>query len=286
MTLEDLVKDLIEYCLQLYMNQKEVIQTLELNAHIEPGFTELVWQKLEEENTEFFKAYNFRLKVKNQITMFNQLLQKQVDLMHGMCSSSAAAVSLSSESNSSLQQTPCYTSAPSRPDNISSPVGASTTLINGGPPLLQNMRINDTTSLSEGRMNLPTSLLSTTSSQMTMLHRMNGTGVKLEPGYSGTAEFMFHTNNDFCQERPTVGDPTLPSFMSPVLDAQSLNGPLLDTNASSFGGLGQIPQNFGFSDLAADFNQSTDLLESFGGSLFLSSDFNGLSTLSGRKCEA
>lgn len=35
------VKDLIEYCLQLYMNQKEVIQTLEQNAHIEPGFTEL-----------------------------------------------------------------------------------------------------------------------------------------------------------------------------------------------------------------------------------------------------
>lgn len=159
-----------------------------------------------------------------------------------------------------VQQTPCYTSAPSRPDNISSPVGSSTTLINGGPPLLQNMRINDSTSLPEGRVDLPTSLLSATSSQMTMLHRMNGTGVKMEPSYSGSSDFMFPTNGDFCQERSTVGDPTLPSFMSPVLDTQSLNGSLLDTNTSSFGGLGQIPQNFGFSDLAADFNQSTGML--------------------------
>ena len=35
------VKDLIEYCLQLYMSQKEIIQALQQNAHIEPSFTEL-----------------------------------------------------------------------------------------------------------------------------------------------------------------------------------------------------------------------------------------------------
>ncbi|MQL87858.1 hypothetical protein Taro_020411 [Colocasia esculenta] len=35
------VQNLIERCLQLYMNQKEVVQTLEQNARIEPGFTEL-----------------------------------------------------------------------------------------------------------------------------------------------------------------------------------------------------------------------------------------------------
>lgn len=45
-------------------------------------FLSPVWQKLEEENREFFKAYHLRLKVKEQITLFNQLLERQVELMH------------------------------------------------------------------------------------------------------------------------------------------------------------------------------------------------------------
>jgi len=35
------VQNLIERCLQLYMNQKEVVDTLLEQAKIEPGFTEL-----------------------------------------------------------------------------------------------------------------------------------------------------------------------------------------------------------------------------------------------------
>ena len=35
------VQNLIERCLQLYMNQKEVVETLLEQAKIEPGFTEL-----------------------------------------------------------------------------------------------------------------------------------------------------------------------------------------------------------------------------------------------------
>ncbi|XP_031256372.1 uncharacterized protein LOC116114220 isoform X3 [Pistacia vera] len=38
------VQNLIERCLQLYMNQKEVMETLLAQAKIEPGFTELVPQ--------------------------------------------------------------------------------------------------------------------------------------------------------------------------------------------------------------------------------------------------
>lgn len=41
----------------------------------------LVWQKLEEENSEFFKAYNVRLKLKKQIIAFNQLLEQQYHVM-------------------------------------------------------------------------------------------------------------------------------------------------------------------------------------------------------------
>lgn len=36
-----LVQNLIERCLQLYMDQKEVVETLSLQAKIEPSFTQL-----------------------------------------------------------------------------------------------------------------------------------------------------------------------------------------------------------------------------------------------------
>ncbi|KAG6530732.1 hypothetical protein ZIOFF_004490 [Zingiber officinale] len=71
------VQNLIEQCLRLNMNQKEVVDTLSLQAKIEPSFTELVWQKLEEENQELFQAYHLRLILKNQIMLFNNLLEKQ-----------------------------------------------------------------------------------------------------------------------------------------------------------------------------------------------------------------
>lgn len=76
-----LVQNLIERCLQLYMNQGEVIKTLLNQAKIEPGFTSLVWQKLEEQNRDFFKAYYTRLKLKKQIILFNRLLEQQYQLM-------------------------------------------------------------------------------------------------------------------------------------------------------------------------------------------------------------
>ncbi|KAJ8748581.1 hypothetical protein K2173_003482 [Erythroxylum novogranatense] len=77
----ELVQNLIERCLQLYMNRDEVVKTLLTRAKIDPGFTNLVWQKLEEENADFFRAYYIRLKLKKQILLFNQLLDHQYRLM-------------------------------------------------------------------------------------------------------------------------------------------------------------------------------------------------------------
>ncbi|XVE73722.1 hypothetical protein DITRI_Ditri11bG0141500 [Diplodiscus trichospermus] len=77
----ELVQNLIERCLQLYMNREEVVKTLLTRARIDPGFTTLVWQKLEEENGDFFRAYYIRLKLKKQILLFNHLLEHQFHLM-------------------------------------------------------------------------------------------------------------------------------------------------------------------------------------------------------------
>ncbi|GKC55175.1 putative angiotensin-converting enzyme 2 [Tanacetum coccineum] len=76
----ELVQNLIERCLQLYMNKDEVVKTLLNRARIDPGFTALVWQKLEEENADFFRAYYIRLKLKKQIILFNHLLEHQYHL--------------------------------------------------------------------------------------------------------------------------------------------------------------------------------------------------------------
>ena len=54
------------------------MDTLQQQTKVEPEFTRLVWQKLEEQNPEFFRMYNMRLKLKDQITMFNYLLEQQV----------------------------------------------------------------------------------------------------------------------------------------------------------------------------------------------------------------
>lgn len=79
-----LVQNLIERCLQLYMSQREVVTTLHTQADVEPGFTGLVWQKLEEQNSDFFQAYYTRLKLKDQILLFNHLLDQQVAVVQRM----------------------------------------------------------------------------------------------------------------------------------------------------------------------------------------------------------
>lgn len=79
-----LVQNLVERCLQLYMNQREVVSILQQQAKIEPGFTGLVWQKLEEQNPDFFKAYYARLRLKDQIVVFNQLLEQHYHLLRNL----------------------------------------------------------------------------------------------------------------------------------------------------------------------------------------------------------
>ena len=60
-----------------------------------------VWQKLEEENQEFFNAYYLRLMVKSQIIEFNRLLEQQARMMHQI--HPCAVTALSSSNGSHVQ---------------------------------------------------------------------------------------------------------------------------------------------------------------------------------------
>lgn len=79
-----MVQNLIERCLQLYLTKDEVISVLREQATIDPEFTQLIWNKLEEQNRDFFKCYYTRLKLKAQIVMFNHLLEQQIQVVQKM----------------------------------------------------------------------------------------------------------------------------------------------------------------------------------------------------------
>ena len=53
-----------------------------------------VWQKLEEQNPDFFKAYVTRLKLKDQINLFNHLLEQQIQVSSSLCNSCSLAVKI------------------------------------------------------------------------------------------------------------------------------------------------------------------------------------------------
>ena len=55
------VQNLIERCLLQYMTQAEIITALQAQANIDPAFTCLVWEKLLDQNRDFFYLYGFKL---------------------------------------------------------------------------------------------------------------------------------------------------------------------------------------------------------------------------------
>ena len=75
------VQSLIERCMQHYMTQTEIIATLQVQADVEPALTCLVWQKLEEQNPDFFFSYSACLRLKDQIVAFNYLVEQQTRLL-------------------------------------------------------------------------------------------------------------------------------------------------------------------------------------------------------------
>eukprot|EP01028_Stygiella_incarcerata_P004523 TRINITY_DN1997_c0_g1_i2.p1 TRINITY_DN1997_c0_g1~~TRINITY_DN1997_c0_g1_i2.p1 ORF type:complete len:392 (+),score=100.51 TRINITY_DN1997_c0_g1_i2:550-1725(+) len=89
------VQQLIERCLLVYMTQSETVTTLRTQSNVDPAFTNLVWQKLEEQNPDFFRAYHQRLKVKEQVSLFNFLVNQQAQVMERMQRGSVVLSSIS-----------------------------------------------------------------------------------------------------------------------------------------------------------------------------------------------
>ncbi|XP_066321199.1 uncharacterized protein [Miscanthus floridulus] len=272
------VQNLIERCLQLYMNQKEVVDTLSFQAKIEPSFTELVWQKLEEENRDFFKAYYVRLMLMNQIVAFNKLLEQQYQIMtkdhpSGMPSMPPTAPN-GSNSNTLNQNVPFLPDtipSTAMQDNLLHNRGSSS-IVNGAPSNDQFIYAGKVVHGLPGGMDASSSLLAAHNSTVGQFNGHNGTTIKTESGYSSNSDFGFGNENVFLEQ--SVGDVSGGSFSSSELNGQPLGDPILDMDSSSYGFLSQIPRNFSFSDLTEDFSHSAEILENYGRSPFIPSDAN------------
>ncbi|KAG8367835.1 hypothetical protein BUALT_Bualt16G0114000 [Buddleja alternifolia] len=269
-----LVQNLIERCLQLYMNQREVVSTLLTNAKIEPGFTELVWQKLEAENQEFFRAYHLRLIVKDQISRFNQLLERQVELMSEMCSTGVSSIPLSNgsqiQSMNLAYLAPQPAGPPIKPENMHDTYTAIPNVYTNGASLVQPcMQVGINMAGHGGTIDVSANRLCTQGPN-------SGMNEGLIKSYAGNSPFVFGADNNLLEHRNTIGEASVSHpFNGGESSSQALNETTRDPEMNNtFGFLGQMPRNFSLSDLTADFSNSTDILESYSGSPFLGTDTN------------
>ncbi|XP_055808065.1 uncharacterized protein LOC129876613 [Solanum dulcamara] len=269
-----LVQNLIERCLQLYMNQKEAVGTLLQQAKIDPSFTELVWQKLEEENHEFFRAYYVRLIVKNQIMRFNDMLERQVKSMH-MYATGSIPMSNGSQIQPVAQNSTFQATEHAGPNMK---LGNMHQTINGNLPHLYTNGVSSVQSYAQAAMDVSVHARSIDASPNMLLPQNANLGMMLGPnegmiksaGYSG----KYGGEGILLQASPGIGNPSLPNFSNVEPSVQPVNEDPWGADTSSFGFLGKIPRNFSLSDLTADFPDSSDILEGYSGSAFLATDTN------------
>ncbi|XP_059278593.1 uncharacterized protein LOC132032843 [Lycium ferocissimum] len=278
-----MVQNRIEQCLRQYMSRKEVVNTLFIQDNIEPRFTELVWQKLEEENQDFFQAYYLKLMVKEQIIEFNRLLSEQVKMTQQV-PSAISSLPMSNGCNISPmhQNSTCRAAenvgTAAKPNGMHESVHADrpNAFSNSSSSVLSCMQTAIDIPSQSRKIDVPPNMYLGQPSNMGMRQTMDGRIIKTEPVYGGNSPFAFGPHGSYLESHSAMGDASVSSFSSVESNTQPLNEPLLDADTNSFGFLGEISQNFGFSDLTADFTNSSDILESYSRTPFLATDTGNL----------
>ncbi|KAI5074459.1 hypothetical protein GOP47_0010420 [Adiantum capillus-veneris] len=282
-----LVQNLIERCLQLYMNRQEVISTLLNQAKIEPGFTGLVWQKLEEQNPVFFEAYYVRLKLKRQIMLFNHFLEQHAQLTQKMHTIKAPLPALQNGMHASaVHHMPIGYPVPQQPSMAAGGHPHIVSMPAAPPPVIEGAPVAEGFVAAHGspvsnNMNSDMSLLPTNSS----IHL--NSDISMGPNAVGGSGFPF----------TGMGNPTdmsgmgmdVPANFAPEASfhatenhTQNGMGSLQITADADTGGgresiglLSHLPRNFSLSDLTAEYSSSADILEGYMGSPFLPPDADG-----------
>ncbi|GMH08130.1 hypothetical protein Nepgr_009970 [Nepenthes gracilis] len=279
-----MVQNLIEQCIQLDMSREDTMSMLSQRAKIEPGFTELVWMRLEEENQDFFEAYNLRLALKQQILLFNELLKKQAELMNQVQSpeSSSSPGTNGSGMKPVIQWNSEHyaaedTGPPIKPESLHPTIAPrlpsrfnnGSAFNNGSTQLHENVPSSFDLSIPTGRIcSTPNTILAQSSSTR-MMHTMNGGMIKSESGYSSGPQFMFSTDGHILETSSNMRDPSVACMSGMEPTAQPLNESLLDVDSLAL--LGQLQRNFSLSELTTDYS-GCDMLETYPRSPFMTTN--------------
>lgn len=241
-----------------------------------------MWQKLEEENHEFFRAYYVRLIVKDQIQRFNDLLQRQVKSMQ-MYATGSTPLSNGSHILPAPQicQVTEHAGRNVKLDNMHQTVNGNLPHVytNGASSVHSYAQAAVDVSTHARSVDVSPNMLLPQSANPEMMQRPNGRRIK-STGYSG----KYGGESILLQDRPGIGNLSISHFSSVESSVQPLNenhSPW-DADTSSFGFLGRIPRNFSLSDLTADFTNSSEILEGYSGSAFLATDTNNFLDPQGR----
>ncbi|PPD80824.1 hypothetical protein GOBAR_DD22247 [Gossypium barbadense] len=259
----ELVQNLIERCLQLYMNKDEVVKTLLNRARIDPGFTTLVWQKLEEENADFFRAYYIRLKLKKQILLFNHLLERQYYCLQSAVNNLPMGYPV-------LQQPPIPAAGQPHLDSMGI---SSCHVVNGvpAPSHFQPMQMNSGNDMMDNNATDATPAVPPTTAMKSSMSEMpvSPTSVASSGNFPFTATDMSEMGVD-----TATLDSAFTADVASSIGLQLGPGNGADDSRDSLRPLDQIQWNFSLSDLTADFSNLGDLgaLGNHPGSPFLPSD--------------
>ncbi|KAK6260569.1 hypothetical protein SCA6_015043 [Theobroma cacao] len=280
----ELVQNLIERCLQLYMNRDEVVKTLLTRARIDPGFTTLVWQKLEEENADFFRAYYIRLKLKKQILLFNHFLEHQYHLMkypvppkvplapiqNGIHPMPGNAVNNLPMGYPVLQQPPIPATGQPHLDSMGI---SSCHVVNGvpAPSNFQPMRMNSGNDMvmENNATNVTPAVPPTTTMSSMSEMPVSPTSVASSGNFPFTASDMSGMGVD-----TSVLDSAFTTDVASSVGLQLGPDNGAGNSRDSLRSLDQIQWNFSLTDLTADLSNLGDLgaLGNYSGSPFLPSD--------------
>ncbi|XP_042065834.1 uncharacterized protein LOC121809331 isoform X1 [Salvia splendens] len=276
----ELVQNLIERCLQLYMNKDEVVKTLVNRAKIDPAFTTLVWQKLEEENADFFRAYYIRLKLKKQIILFNNLLEHQYHLMKYPVPPKVPLAPMHNgihpmPANNLPMGYPViqHPPVPANGQPHIDPMGYSTSschIVNGvpAPGNFHPMRMNTGNNIVIGTNTADVSPMMPSNNAMSSI-----SDIPVSPTSVASSGHFPFSASDMGVDASALDT----AFTSDVASSVGLQLPPdngVGNSRDSLRSLTQIPWNFSLSDLTADLSNLGDLgaLGNYPGSPFLPSD--------------
>ncbi|XP_047944578.1 uncharacterized protein LOC125191139 isoform X2 [Salvia hispanica] len=254
------VQNLIERCLKLYMSHREVVHTLYHQAKIEPGFTELVWQKLEAENQEFFRAYDMKLTVKDQILQFNQLLEKQVEVMQQITHNGS---SLTPQSNGSQTQHSTHNNSAYRDPQPHMPSITSENMhhTDGSYSLQQLMQVAANMPRHDGRMDFhPPLPMVQNSNAGAAMQGFNERKIKTEGVHAGNSASMFISETNYAESQNAIRETSITPFNGGESCSQSFNESMMETEMNSFG-VEKITQNINSTGLTA--NSYNNVLENY-----------------------